>query len=295
MSASPPRAMVLAAGLGTRLAPLTEERPKALCPVGDRPQIDHVLARLAAAGVPGAVVNTHHRAEAFDATWRSRQPLPVELSHEPAILGTAGGVRRAEALVGEGEVLVWNADILADLDVGALVGAHRTAGADATLVVSAAASRGTVAVDASGAVRRLRHVDLGGGVAADYLGIVVLSASTRRALPPEGCLVGDVFVPALEAGRRLSTFRHAGSFVDTGSLAAYLEANLAWLDGRSAFVADTASVAPEVTLDRVVVGAAGRVAGRGAVRDCVVWPGASARAPIARAIVTPRGVVAVGP
>src|SRR6185437_12238506 len=103
-----------------------------LVPVGDRPVIAHVAARLAASGVREAVINVHHLAEAFTADRLASLPLALEVVHEPEILGTAGGVANAAALLGGGDVVVWNADILADVDVGALVAARRDAGAVAT-------------------------------------------------------------------------------------------------------------------------------------------------------------------
>src|SRR5271165_2715018 len=131
-------AMVLAAGLGTRLRPITLHRAKPLVPVGDRPILGHVLDRLAAAGISRVVVNAHHRAHDVRAYAEMQESLLV--SGEPQLLGTAGGLAHAGGLLGPGRVLVWNADILADVDVGALLGAHAAAEgslqhASATLVV----------------------------------------------------------------------------------------------------------------------------------------------------------------
>src|SRR5437868_13630696 len=97
-------AMVLAAGLGTRLRPLTDHVPKPLCPVGDRPQIDHILEALARGGIERAVVNTHHLHEQFTDAWARSQPLEVVRIHEPEILGTGGGIANAASALGEGPV-----------------------------------------------------------------------------------------------------------------------------------------------------------------------------------------------
>jgi mannose-1-phosphate guanylyltransferase len=287
--------MVLAAGYGTRLAPLTDELPKALCPIGDRPQIDHVLAHLAASGVSRAVVNVHHLAEHFDTRWRAAQPLPIELSNEPAILGTGGGIKHAAELLGEGDVLVWNADILADVDVRALVAAHRASGSIATLAVREL-SGGKVGLDAAGRVVRLRQASFGNEASTvEYLGISVLGQELRRRLPERGCLIADGLIPALALEAHVGSFLHRGEHRDTGSVAEYLDANLAWLAGREAFAAGDAAIDPEVRLDRSIVGREARVGGRGVLEQCVVWPGAAAFAPLSRAVVTLRGTVAVGP
>src|SRR5437763_8368460 len=113
--------MILAAGKGTRLRPLTDALAKPMVPVGDRPAIAHVLerVRLAASRV---VVNVHHRPEDV-AAWARAEGVAV--SEERELLGTAGGVARAAALLGEGDVLVWNADILSPFDPRTI--AHRAA------------------------------------------------------------------------------------------------------------------------------------------------------------------------
>ncbi len=296
MTAALPPAMVLAAGFGTRLRPLTDERPKPLCPIGDRPQIDHVILRLAAAGVPRVVVNVFHLAEAYDDAWRGAQPIPVSVVRETGtILGTAGGVANAAGAIGDGECLVYNGDILSGVDVAAVVAEHRLSGAAATLVVKRSPG-GRVGVGPDGHITRLRDVRHGvESWGAEYLGIAVLGAAIRARLPREGCLVGDVLIPAMREGVALGVFAFEGGYADTGSLDEYLEANLAWLGERTSWVGEGAQVAPGVELDRVVVGAGARVEGSGRLERCVVWPNATARAPLARAIVTSRTVVSVPP
>ena len=115
MSAAPKIAMVLAAGLGTRMRPLTDDRPKALVEVGGKALIDHMLDRLAAAGVETAVVNVHYFADRLEAHLAQRvatQPLPrIVISDErPQALETGGGVKHALPLLGEDPVWVANID-----------------------------------------------------------------------------------------------------------------------------------------------------------------------------------------
>ncbi len=290
-------ALVLAAGFGTRLRPLSDERPKPLCPVGDRTALAHVIEGLAKGGVERVVVNTHHLAEAFDAATLGALPLPTTVLHEPHILGTAGGLRNAAWCLGQGDVVVWNGDILVEVDVGALLLAHRAQNALATLVLTRRArGEGTVGVGADGRVVRLRGERFGEESAGgDFVGVQTISSALRAALPEEGCLVGDVYLPALRAGRTLHTFAIDGPFSDIGNLGAYLDANLAWLAARGlgSFVAPDAHVAEGVTLDGCVIGAHARVDGLGVLRRVVVWPDAVLEAPRAGGIATPRGWVPV--
>lgn len=109
----PKTAMVLAAGLGTRMRPLTNERPKALVPVAGKPLIDHVLDRLVAAGVETAVVNVHHFADQMEAHLARRTDLKVLISDErAALLDSGGGIQAARPLLGEAPVFVANIDSL---------------------------------------------------------------------------------------------------------------------------------------------------------------------------------------
>lgn len=109
---APRRAMVLAAGLGLRMRPLTERLPKPLLPVAGRTLLDHALDRLAAAGVEAAVVNTHHLADQVARHLAARAHPRVILSHEPELLETGGGVAKALAELAPGPFYVVNSDSL---------------------------------------------------------------------------------------------------------------------------------------------------------------------------------------
>lgn len=108
---APKTALVLAAGLGTRMRPLTNDRPKALVEVGGRPLIDHVLDRLADAGVERAVVNVHAFADRLEGHLADRRTPHIIISDERAcLLETGGGLKKARPLIGEEPVLVANID-----------------------------------------------------------------------------------------------------------------------------------------------------------------------------------------
>lgn len=113
MSQGPTTAMVLAAGLGTRMRPLTDTLPKALVPVAGKPLIDHVLDRLKAAGIERAVVNVHHYADQVEAHLKGRRDLEVLISDERAgLLDSGGGIRHAADKLGRDPILLTNIDSL---------------------------------------------------------------------------------------------------------------------------------------------------------------------------------------
>lgn len=113
MIAGPKTAMVLAAGLGTRMRPLTDSRPKALVPVAGRALIDHMLDRLRDAGVERAVVNVHHFADQMEDHLARRRDLEILISDErAALLDSGGGIRHAAPLLGREPIFVANIDSL---------------------------------------------------------------------------------------------------------------------------------------------------------------------------------------
>ncbi|MBX3181382.1 MAG: NTP transferase domain-containing protein [Polyangiaceae bacterium] len=267
-------AMVLCAGFGTRLRPLTEERPKPLVPLGDHPLLAHVTRRLAQAGVTELKLNVHHLKEEFDNLINELEIRP-QVIHEPEIRGTAGGV--AGAGFGARPVLVWNGDIWCDPPLAELCAST----APITLLCAPrAVGEGSVGVGRSKQVVRLRGERFGEEVmGADFVGISRLSAEVVQALPEQGCLIGDVALPRLRGGQPVMTLPFTGEWSDLGTLGSYLEVNSRWLGERPSWVGEGAVIAPEVTLLRSVVGAGARVLGHGALEGCVVWPGAVAEAP----------------
>jgi N-acetyl-alpha-D-muramate 1-phosphate uridylyltransferase len=111
LSQTPKTAMVLAAGLGTRMRPLTDTRPKALIPVAGKALIDHTLDRLVEVGVERAVVNVHAFADQVEAHLARRSDLEILISDErDALLETGGGVKKARTLLGEAPIWVANSD-----------------------------------------------------------------------------------------------------------------------------------------------------------------------------------------
>jgi mannose-1-phosphate guanylyltransferase len=129
------KAFLLAAGLGTRLLPITDNTPKCLLSVGGRPLLDIWLDALAKAGVDEVLLNGHHLAHQVQAHLATRiGPPAVHLVVEPELLGSAGTLRANQDFVaGEDMFLAINADNLTDFDLGVLINAHQAGGAIATL------------------------------------------------------------------------------------------------------------------------------------------------------------------
>lgn len=154
------RAMVLAAGFGSRLRPLTDRVPKPLLAIGGHPMIAYPLAVLRAAGVREVLVNVHHHRDQIRAALGdgAAYGLSIAYSEEDPILDTGGAIKKAEPFLNRETFVVMNADILADLDVADVVAWHRRQRALATMVLRPdplAARYGLIEIDSGGRVRRI--------------------------------------------------------------------------------------------------------------------------------------------
>jgi NDP-sugar pyrophosphorylase family protein len=157
------KAMVFAAGRGTRLRPLTDARPKALVEVGGQTLLERVMERLVEAGVTEVVINLHHLGEQIPPFIEQHGRFGlrrVAYSDEPVLLGTGGGLKQAAWFFDDGEpFLVHNADVLSTIDLGALLLAHRRCGALATLAVMARPTARPLYFDARGRLVGRRTAD----------------------------------------------------------------------------------------------------------------------------------------
>ncbi len=131
------QAFVLGAGLGTRLRPLTEDLPKPLIPIYQKPLVTFVLDHLISVGIRSFVMNTHHRPEPFRELFAGSnyRGHPVKLVHEPEILGTGGGIKNAEPFLGDEVFITYSGDLLTDIDLQRLIDEHFRAENDVTLAV----------------------------------------------------------------------------------------------------------------------------------------------------------------
>ncbi len=245
--------MVLAAGSGTRLRPLTAERPKALCPVGGVALVDLALARLRPfVGEDGVAVNLHHFAEQLDA----HLPASVHRSFEqPVALGTAGALGALAPWIAGRDVAVTNADawLGADVDLSGLVEGwdrERT-----RLLCVEDPARGDFAT--------LR-----------YCGVALIPGATAARLEPEPSGLYEASWRAERAAGRLDLVTTAAAFVDCGTPADYLAANLAAAQGRSV-VADDAVIGAGARLERTVVWPGAEVAPGEVLVDAIRTPSAT--------------------
>jgi NDP-sugar pyrophosphorylase family protein len=273
-------AFVLGAGLGTRLRPLTDRRPKPLIPVVNRPLITYAFDHLLAAGVERFVVNTHWRAEAYDSAFPDQRyrGAPIAFSHEsPQVLETAGGMKHAESLLRSGPFWVYNGDILSTLPLEPALHAHREAGNEVTLILRSSGGDRNVAFQ-HGRVVDLRNT-LGRGGGFLFTGICLVEPAFLTRIPPATVIsVVPIFVEMIRAGAKLGgVVIDDGEWWDVGSPASYLAVQRAmWkAEGgrrKAEWIAPSAHVAPNAQISgATAIGARAKVGTGARLHDCVVW------------------------
>jgi mannose-1-phosphate guanylyltransferase len=321
--------MVLAAGLGTRLRPLTLRVAKPALPLLGSTLLEANLALAARAGADEVVVNAHHLPHTVAAAARrgaARLGLRLHLSFEaPDVRGTGGALVLARPLLDRGDpFLLVNGDVLADLDVGAAVRAHRASGAATTLLVRPhpGGDFGAVEVDGAGRVARAA-VGFGRDLAPGerttrylFAGIHVLGPEIFGVLPATGapCVNRQGHAELIRRGRHVHAHLDAGgSFSDVGTPDRYLAAQFDVLEGRidraaigdplagaierspGVFVDPTATVAPGAHLEApCYVGAGVRIGPVARLRRAAVLAGGSVDGEVEDAAVVLAARVAAG-
>jgi NDP-sugar pyrophosphorylase family protein len=308
-SGSPSTAVVLAAGNGTRMAPLTPERPKALLPTLDRSQLSWVLGALGRAGIDRAFVNAAAGADQIEAAVAAesrRRPMGLAVSREDAgPLGTAGALKALAAEL-TGTFVVANADIATDFPIEHLIEAHHSARAPATLLAIPAEDGADLILEESWVIDLIDRRELVRS-GHRYGGVAVLEPEVL-ALIPAGVsgLYETVMTGLIRSHQGLAALEWAGYWLDLATPRDHLQANLDVLSGRrdpkavteataegcgrfdvQAYVGRGAVVA-ETELRHSIVGHDARLEPGARLERCVVWDGARVpRGNYRDAIITP--------
>jgi NDP-sugar pyrophosphorylase family protein len=305
--------MVLAAGLGTRMRPLSDLVAKPALPVLNRPLLHWTLERLARHGVRDVLVNTHHLPETIErALGRGRRfGLRVRYSHEPEILGSGGGPREVRSFFGSEPALLVNGDCWQDFDFTALLRRHLESGALATLALKPNPDPrhyGPVVCDPRGFVRSVRRLPRPArGRPWLFTGVQLIDPALLERLPRGASdIVPALYAPLLAEGGRILGAPARGRWLDLGTPGQYLAAQLALLRASPEVAREREAdgslrdALARVSRDALVPGTVlgrGSVVGPGArVRSSILWAGARVGpdARRTRCIVTTGARVAAG-
>ncbi len=302
--------MLLAAGLGTRLRPLTDLRPKPIVPVANKPLAAFAMEHLARSGVERIVANTHPKPEMVETALRGACPADIELlfSREAALLGTGGGLRKAQPLFdsAQASLIVMNGDTLFAPDLARAVHAHESRGAVATMILRStpeAARFGAIGIDASGRVQSLLGSPRSKEVQEElmFTGVHILSPEAFSAMPESGCVIRSAYRYWVDTGALVLGIVDNSPWADLGTVPDYHRLNLELAAGsfvwpgvhpregcllpegfepresiRQSVVGENVAIADGVTLDR-----------------CVVWPNTRVERSACDTVLTPSHHVAV--
>lgn len=281
------KAMVLAAGFGTRLRPYSLERPKPLFPVLGSPLLTHTLSQLRRSGVEGIVVNAHHLREQIRTMLHGQGDVQVQL--EDMELGTGGGLRLAQRHFGEAPFFVVNGDIVHDLDLAALYGSHCASGAEVTMVLHDCLRFNNVRVNNEGRVVGFSGPAGKGERLLAFTGVQVLNPAVLD-LIPEGVFYNsiDCYADLLKRGGIIQALVVSGHFwTDMGTPADYLKLhNDILLQGKMPgffpergespfYLAKDVALGAGVSLqDWVSIGHGAKIGAGASLTRVVVWDGA---------------------
>ena len=292
-------AFVLGAGLGTRLRPLTNLRPKPLIPVVNRPLIAHTFDRLLAESIEALVVNTHWAAEAYTTAFPdgSYRGVPLDFREEkPDVLETAGGIKNVADLLGDGPFIVHNGDILTDLPLRRALGHHVASGNEVTLVLRSKDGPLQIAFDeATGRILDIgQRLDPAREPRFLFTGIYIVQPEFLRRIPPATKIsVVPIFCDMIRTGAKLGGIViDEGNWWDLGTREQYLAVHR-WIADCGLRIADwiapSAQISPGAIIEGATsIGANARIGDGAQLRDCIIWENAevASNAKLERCIVT---------
>lgn len=298
------RAIILSAGYGTRLWPLTEDRTKPAIPILGKPLVGYVAEYLAGYGIDDIVVNLHHRPESVRRALGDGDQFKVKLHYveEPVILGTSGALDNTREFFANDTFVVVNGKIITDIDLNAALATHRNANALATLVLlpNTRRERFSVVETNDGRVTGFggMPIDSGAGPAPlMFTGIHILEPRIFEYIP-RGVFsdsVIHVYPPAIEKGETIAAHVASGKWRELSTLRRYLDISVELLQevGKSSVCGDdtvispTATVSDSVLWDQVEVAGGARVS-RAVLADKVRI---EANEVVDNAVVVPRNLV----
>jgi NDP-sugar pyrophosphorylase family protein len=298
------RAIVLSAGYGTRLWPLTEDRTKPAIPILGKPLVGYVAEYLAGYGIDEIVVNLHHRPQSVRDALGDGGRFGVKLRYveEPEILGTSGALDNTREFFEHETFIAVNGKIITDIDLNAALETHRRTQALATLVLlpNIRRERFSVVETEDGRVKAFggMPIDSGDGPAPlMFTGIQILEPRIFEYIP-RGVFshsTTNVYPQAIAKGETVAAHVAAGKWRELSTLRRYLEISvellkeraISYVSGEKSIIDPTASIVDSILWDEVEVGA-GAIINRAVLADRVIVPAGEV---VENAVVVPRTLV----
>ncbi len=273
------KAFILGAGLGTRLRPLTEKLPKPLIPYFHEPLVHQALRHCLSAGIDSFAINTHHLAEEWQVAFPDEkfESASLDFFHESVLLETGGGIKNIAEWIGDEPLLVYNGDILTDLDLEGLIESHKASGNIATLALFSDGPNCNVAVE-DGKVIDLRHARGLHPGSHQFTGIYIIEPAILDLIPSnEKISIVPAFLALAEQGKLGAYIADGAQWQDLGTREEYLAAHLKpQAKERQAAIHSSAKIAPcaEIDLNSCFIGPNCVIEKGAKLRNTIVWPSA---------------------
>jgi NDP-sugar pyrophosphorylase family protein len=273
------KAIILAAGFGTRLFPLTIDRTKPAIPFLGKPLVGYVAEYIARYGIKNIVVNLHHQPESVIEALGDGADFGVSIAYsreEPEILGTAGALFHARELLGDETFVIVNGKIITDIDISAAVETHRESGCMATMILKENHKREkfTVVETEDGYIKRfgphakpvgeaeLRDPTNEIAVPLMFTGIHIVEPDIYDLIPPAGFsdTVTDVYIPYLKRGGKIAAHVADGAWFELSTIPRYLDISLAMMKsgnvhfGKNCHLLGAADLKDSILWDDVSIG-----------------------------------------
>ncbi len=281
------RAIILVGGFGTRLRPLTNEKPKQILTVGNRPMLENVVENLSNHGIVEVVLSMGFQPSAFVEAYPDEMcaGLPLKYVVEPEPLDTAGAIRFAALQSGVDQTfLVCNGDVITEIDVSGLIAFHRNASAEATISLTPTdnpSQYGIVPTDNNGQVKGFIEKPPGPDFETNLInaGYYVMEPSTLDRISGDRPVsVETEIFPKMAEEKTLYALSSETYWIDAGTPETFLQANLDLLNGmRSKMIKgihNEASISPNAVVDSSIIGRGVKIADGASVKNSVLMEGA---------------------
>ena len=276
------KAFILGAGLGTRLRPLTNVLPKPLVPIFHEPMANHTLRHRQQSGITEFAINTHHLPEAWENTYPSNKfnNSPIQFFHEPTLLETGGGIRNIAPFIGNDPLLVYNGDILTDIDISELIARHQASGNIATLALRSHGPNCNVNISGD-QVTDMRNTLGNTPGTHQFTGIYCIEPTILPLIPEQEVVsIVPAFIELIQQNKLGAVVLDEGDWFDIGDPDAYHEVHQHLRKQRNDAIHPDAIIDPSASIDQdsCIIGPGATIGANAQLHDTIVWPNASAQA-----------------
>ena len=271
------KAFILGAGLGTRLRPLTNVLPKPLVPIFHEPMANYALRHCQAAGVSEFAINTHHLPEAWQEAYPDSEfaGSPLHFFHENILLETGGGIQNIASFIGNDPLLIYNGDILTDIDISQLIHAHEQSGNVATLALRSSGENCNVSISGDRVfdMRNILHETPG---THQFTGIYCIQPEILQLIPKgEVISVVPAFIELIKQEKLGAVVLDEGDWFDIGNPVAYRDIHEHLRKQRQDAIHPSANIHPSASICKssCIIGPNTHIEADTKLKNTIVWPG----------------------